>query len=120
MFRHIVDVRGFVILDLISFRTVLRVNPSGRKKGGSRKADKNFAAPPFSSPTGCPLRLPFPSPLFFPPARFFSRILYSFLGQAYSRIYVRCVLFDSLTYHVIVADFHITNALNYAVSNQIE
>lgn len=43
----------------------LRGNPSGRKRGAIENPTKT-SPPPFSSPTGCPLRLSFPSPLFFP------------------------------------------------------
>ena len=45
--------------------------PFGKEKGGSLEIRQKAPPPPFSSPTGCPLRLPFPSPLFFPLLRFF-------------------------------------------------
>ena len=47
-------------------------NPFWKEKGGPEKNRQKLVRPPFSSPTGSPLKLPFPSPHLFPPARFYS------------------------------------------------
>ena len=108
LFKGFVDVCCLEHKTFLCFRTELRGNPSGTKRGGYRKSNKNAATGlPFNarrpcracwqtrkhrvcalffSPTGCPLRLPFPSPLFFSPACFFSRINQPLNLEVYLRI----------------------------------